>query len=67
MRDVVAAIAAAAPESAGRISFDEVLLPFPEEADARSLEGLIGRIEETPFAPRWPRRSSASAGSSPTA
>jgi UDP-glucuronate 4-epimerase len=49
MRDVVAAIAAAAPESAGHISFDDVLLPFPEEADARSLEGLIGRIEETPF------------------
>jgi UDP-glucuronate 4-epimerase len=49
MREVITAIAAAAPESAGRISFDEVLLPFPEEVDARSLERLIGHIDETPF------------------
>jgi UDP-glucuronate 4-epimerase len=49
MRDVVRAIAAVAPDSAGKISFDDVLLPFPEEVDARSLEELIGRISETPF------------------
>jgi nucleoside-diphosphate-sugar epimerase len=49
MREVIAAIAAAAPDSAGHISFDDVLLPFPEEVDARSLEGLIGHISETPF------------------
>ncbi len=49
MRDVIRAIAAVAPDSAGRISFDEVLLPFPEEVDARSLEELIGSVTETPF------------------
>jgi nucleoside-diphosphate-sugar epimerase len=49
MRDVLAAITAAAPDSAGRISFDDVLLPFPEEVDARSLEELIGPADETPF------------------
>jgi UDP-glucuronate 4-epimerase len=50
MRDVVAAIEAAAPEAAGRIEFDDVLLPFPEEVDARSLEELIDPVEATPFA-----------------
>jgi UDP-glucuronate 4-epimerase len=38
MADVVGAIEAAAPEAAGRITFDDVPLPFPEEfAAARSL------------------------------
>jgi UDP-glucuronate 4-epimerase len=49
MRDVVAAIEAAAPESAGRIDFDDVLLPFPAEVDATSFERLVGAIAETPF------------------
>lgn len=35
MRDVVAAIEAAAPESQGRITYDDVPLPFPEEFEAR--------------------------------
>jgi len=34
MRDVVAAIEAAAPEVAGRIEFDDVQLPIPEEFEA---------------------------------
>ena len=34
MRDVVAAIEAAAPEVAGRVEFDDVQLPFPEEFEA---------------------------------
>jgi UDP-glucuronate 4-epimerase len=49
MADVVAAIVAAAPESAGRIVFDEVLLPFPSQVDASSFELLAGPITETPF------------------
>ena len=49
MRAVVAAIAAAAPESAGRIVFDDVLLPFPGEVDARSFALLAGPISEMPF------------------
>jgi nucleoside-diphosphate-sugar epimerase len=34
MRDVVAAIEAAAPEVAGKVEFDDVQLPFPEEFEA---------------------------------
>jgi len=49
MDDVVAAITAAAPESAGRIEFDRVLLPFPGEVDAASFERLVGPIAEAPF------------------
>jgi UDP-glucuronate 4-epimerase len=48
--EVIAAIAAAAPESAGRIAFDDVLLPFPEEADAASLAELLGPAAATPLA-----------------
>lgn len=50
MAEVVAAIVSAAPESAGQLSFDDVLLPFPEEVDASSLEAAIGPVAETPFA-----------------
>jgi nucleoside-diphosphate-sugar epimerase len=49
MAEVVAAIAAAAPDSAGRIEFDEVLLPFPGAVDASSFAVLVGGIPETPF------------------
>jgi hypothetical protein len=34
MSAVVAAIEAAAPESAGRITYDELALPFPEEFES---------------------------------
>jgi nucleoside-diphosphate-sugar epimerase len=49
MADVVAAITAAAPDSAGRIGFDDVLLPFPGAADAASFAALVGALPETPF------------------
>jgi UDP-glucuronate 4-epimerase len=49
MSDVVAAIAAAAPESAGLIDFDDVLLPFPDEVDSRSFAATVGPIGETAF------------------
>jgi nucleoside-diphosphate-sugar epimerase len=50
VRDVIAAITAAAPASEGSISFDDVGLPFPEEADATSFAALAGPVECTPFA-----------------
>ena len=49
MAEVVTAITAAAPESAGSIEFDQVLLPFPGEVDAASFARLVGPIAETPF------------------
>jgi UDP-glucuronate 4-epimerase len=49
MGEVVAAIEAAAPESAGRITFDDVQLPFPAELDAGALADVVGPIEETPL------------------
>jgi hypothetical protein len=36
MSDVVQAIEAAAPEAAGRITFDDVQLPFPGEFEAKA-------------------------------
>ena len=45
--DVVSAIEAAVPEVAGRISFDDVQLPFPEEMEAGGLEDVVGPIEWT--------------------
>jgi nucleoside-diphosphate-sugar epimerase len=45
--DVVRAIEAAAPEVAGRITFDDVQLPFPEEMEAGGLEDVVGPIEWT--------------------
>jgi len=38
--EVVDAIAAAAPESAGSIGFDDVSLPFPEEVDSGSFDEI---------------------------
>ena len=45
MREVVAAIEAAAPEVAGRIEFEDIQLPVPEEFDAR-----VHPAPVTPFA-----------------
>ncbi|HXH89108.1 MAG TPA: NAD(P)-dependent oxidoreductase, partial [Gaiellaceae bacterium] len=42
MAEVVAAIEAAAPEVAGRISFAETPLPFPAELEATALERALG-------------------------
>jgi UDP-glucuronate 4-epimerase len=47
MRDVVEAIERAAPEASGLITFEETVLPFPEEVDAASLEGVLGPEPET--------------------
>jgi UDP-glucuronate 4-epimerase len=45
--DIVSAIEAAAPEVTGRITFDDVQLPFPEEMEAGDLEDVVGPIEWT--------------------
>ena len=50
MDGVVAAIEAAAPDAAGLIEFDDVLLPFPSEVDAASLADTVGVVAELPFA-----------------
>lgn len=50
MAEVVAAIEAAAPEVAGRITFVEVQLPFPAELEATALERVLGALERTPLA-----------------
>jgi nucleoside-diphosphate-sugar epimerase len=47
--DVVKAIEAAAPEVAGRVTFDDVQLPFPEEMEEGELEDVVGQIEWTPL------------------
>jgi nucleoside-diphosphate-sugar epimerase len=50
MREVVAAIEAAAPQARGTITFDEAtILPFPEEFDAAPLASLIGPLPHTPL------------------
>jgi UDP-glucuronate 4-epimerase len=48
MRDIVGAIETAAPEAAGRITFDSTLLPFPDEVESDSLTELIGPASDTP-------------------
>jgi UDP-glucuronate 4-epimerase len=47
MSEVVTAIERAVPELAGRVTFDDVQLPFPEEMDAGALEDVIGPVEWT--------------------
>jgi nucleoside-diphosphate-sugar epimerase len=49
MHAVVEAIAAAVPESAGPIAFDEAPLPFPSDLDSSSFAALVGATGETPF------------------
>jgi UDP-glucuronate 4-epimerase len=50
MGEVVAAIEAAAPEIAGRITYDEAPLPFPAELEARALEEAIGPLPQPSLA-----------------
>jgi hypothetical protein len=49
MREVIEAIEAVAPAARGTISYDETLLPFPEEFDATPLTRLIGPLPITPL------------------
>jgi UDP-glucuronate 4-epimerase len=50
MAEVVAAIEAAAPGAAGRITWQETALPFPAELEARALEELVGPLPRMPLA-----------------
>jgi UDP-glucuronate 4-epimerase len=49
MSELVAAIEAAAPEAAGRITYDELELPFPEEFEASApvATPLVTGVRET--------------------
>ena len=49
MAEVVAAIEAAAPEMAGRITFNPEPMPVPEDVDGRPLEDLLGPIPWRPL------------------
>jgi nucleoside-diphosphate-sugar epimerase len=49
MEEVVAAIEDAAPEVAGRITFSDQRLPFPERLECGLLEELIGEVPRTPL------------------
>ncbi len=50
VRDCIAAIEAAVPELAGRITFDDAPLQFPEEFEGESLERALGPLVRTPLA-----------------
>jgi nucleoside-diphosphate-sugar epimerase len=50
MSQVVAAIEAAAPEAAGRITFVDAQLPFPAELESGGLEAAVGPLRLTPLA-----------------
>ncbi|MBN1534795.1 MAG: NAD-dependent epimerase/dehydratase family protein [Spirochaetes bacterium] len=49
MPEVIDAISAACPESAGAITFDETPLPFPEEVDNVDMTKLLGGYREVPL------------------
>ncbi|MDA0709578.1 MAG: SDR family NAD(P)-dependent oxidoreductase [bacterium] len=49
MSEVVAAIEKSAPEAAGRITFQDLQLPFPPEVDGSGLEQAIGTISHKPL------------------
>jgi nucleoside-diphosphate-sugar epimerase len=50
LREIVAAIEAAVPESSGTITFDDVPLPLPPEMAVGGLEAAIGPVATTPVA-----------------
>ncbi len=49
MQDVVAAIEAGAPEAAGKLTWTETALPFPESLESGLLERLVGSLPHTPL------------------
>jgi nucleoside-diphosphate-sugar epimerase len=49
VQEVIAAITEAVPESAGSIGFEDVRLPFPEEADSGSFHELVPGFAVTPL------------------
>ena len=55
MDEMVAAIEAAAPEVAGKITASEERLPFPETLEATILERLVGELPHTSLADGVPQ------------
>jgi nucleoside-diphosphate-sugar epimerase len=49
MAEAVDAIESAAPEVAGRITWKDERLPFPESLEGRLLETLVGPLPRTPL------------------
>jgi UDP-glucuronate 4-epimerase len=49
MRDLVDAIAVVEPSAAGRITFDDKQLPFPEALDGSPLDALLGGVPRRPL------------------
>ena len=47
--EVIAAIEKAEPSARGKISFDDVPLPFPPEVDNTALKAAIGPLKFTPL------------------
>jgi nucleoside-diphosphate-sugar epimerase len=50
MAEITTAIAAAAPDLAGRITFEAQQLPNPTDVDSRALDRALGPIGWTPLA-----------------
>lgn len=50
MAEIVAAIEAAAPEMRGRITFEPIQLPNPEDIDSSALDAALGQIRWAPLA-----------------
>jgi nucleoside-diphosphate-sugar epimerase len=50
MSEMVEAIVAAAPEARGKISYDDLELPFAVDLEAAGLERAVGPVELTPLA-----------------
>ena len=50
MAAVVSAIESAAPDVTGRVTWDDVPLPFPSELEANALEAAVGPLPRTPLA-----------------
>ena len=50
MAEVVAAIEAALPDGAGRITWAEASLPFPAQLESGALEEALGPLPATPLA-----------------
>ena len=49
MSDVVSAIAFAVPQAAGKVTFDDLQLPFPPEFESETLEAALGPLRWTPL------------------
>lgn len=49
MEEVVAAIGEACPHSRGKITFEDVQLPFPEEVENGAMVSLLGEYREIPL------------------